>query len=90
MAKRKGVTYTTMILTDGTRSLYGVFRVPTRSHKPKVLDMHSAEQIASVPWVHARVTVEDMRQWCYEQSKRHETPGWPAFEWNVYAEAPTS
>lgn len=83
-AVTRGVTYTAMIMTDGTTSIYGTYRVPTRARKIRTLNMHRAEQVAThrapaeiVGKLHATAA------WCLARSAEHATPEWPAFDWSA-------
>jgi hypothetical protein len=73
-----------MICTNGTQSTFATYRVTTRVTADNIrrLNINKGEQIAAVT-VDAIRTLNALRTFCYETSKKHATPEWPAFEWNV-------
>ena len=77
----RGITYTTMVMTDGKRSIFGVFRVPMRRPPGKSFSLHRAELIASVSHEGRFASAEDMCSFCERSSLEHARPEWPAFEW---------
>lgn len=81
------MTYCTMIATDGTESVYGVYRVPARSGAPRKLNMARAELVDTYRTASMRGGVDGVRAWCYARAAEHATPEWPAFEWGVVTDA---
>jgi hypothetical protein len=86
----RGVTYTTMVATDGTRCTWAVYRVPTRfaaqPQRIRRLNLHRAQRIATVTTA-AFGNVELSIAHCRRTSEEHAAPEWPAFEWQP-AQAP--
>lgn len=80
--KTRQVTFATMMQTDGTTSVFGVFRGTLRNahlrKERQYINLHEAEQVGSV--AHNR---QGGRFDYYATAKAHETPGFPAFDWSV-------
>ena len=82
----KGVTYTTIVATDGEHSTYATYRVRTRKAlgEIKKLNLEKAEIVATeTVSTYAYLHKEARRVFCYQTSMRHALPEWPAFEWGA-------